>query len=102
MGWLLHAVVWVRHDAAAWHPFIPAAAVLVVCGLRGWIFLRWTPYVAPLAALGVALCGPLNSLVTKAQTAPIGVLALGGSLLLFALGTATALTKHRWHRGDTN
>lgn len=102
MGWLLHAVVWVRYDAAAWHPFIPAAAVLVVCGLRGWIFLRWTPYVAPLAALGVALCGPLNSLVTKAQTAPIGVLALGGSLLLFTLGTATALTKHRWHRGDTN
>ena len=62
--------------------------------------LPWSPVVVPGTALGVALCGPANALVALLQTAPVGVLALGGSLLLFALGTAGALTKHRWHKAD--
>lgn len=104
LGWLMHSVAWVRDDAAFWHPLVTAGVVLIVCGLRGLVFQRWTPLVAPGAALAVALCGPLNFLLLKIQTAPVGVLALGGSLVLFAIGTAAALTKHRWHKtgGDLN
>jgi hypothetical protein len=99
--WLVHSVVWLRDDATVWHSLIAAGAVLTVCGLRGLIFQRWTPLVVPGMAVGVALCGPLNLLLTKLQTTPVGLLALGGSLVLFAIGTAAALTKHRWHKtGD--
>jgi hypothetical protein len=97
-GWLIHSAVWLRDDAAIWHPLATAGAVLIVCGLRGLVFQRWTPLVVPGMAVGVALCGPLNLLLMKLQTTPVGVLALGGSLVLFAIGTAAALTKHRWHK----
>lgn len=96
-GWLMHSMLWVRDDAAVWHPLVTAGAVLIVCGLRGLVFQRWTPLVAPGTAAAVALCGPMHVLLLKVQTAPVGMLALGGSLMLFAIGTAAALTKHRWH-----
>ena len=99
-GWLIHSLAWVRDDAAWWQPMLVGTLVLIVFGLRGWIFLRWSPVVVPGTALGVAVCGPANALLALLQTAPVGVLALGGSLLLFALGTAGALTKHRWHKAD--
>jgi len=96
--WLIHSLIWVRQDAVIWQPFTAAGVVLFVCWSRGFVFHRWSPLVVPGSALAVALSGPANLLVTKIQTAPVGVLALAGSLLLFALGTAAALTKHRWHK----
>jgi hypothetical protein len=95
-GWLIHSVIWVRADAAVWHPLITAGAVLFTCWFRGFVFQRWTPLVVPGTSLAVALCGPMNFLVMKLQTTPAGVTAIAASFLLFAVGTTLALTKHRW------
>ena len=101
-GWLIHSVVWVRDDAALWHPLAMAGAVLLACWFRGFVFQRWRPLVVPGTAGVVALCGPLNFLLMKLQSAPVGVTAIAASFLLFAIGTAVALTKHRWHKtGET-
>lgn len=98
VGWVIHSVIWVRDDAAIWHPLAVSSAVLVGVGLRGLVFQRWTPLVVPLSALLVAFTGPANFVITKLLTAPAGVTAIFGSFLLFAIGTAVALTKHRWHK----
>lgn len=99
-GWLIHSMFWVRDTAVLWQPATMAGTLLLVCWFRGFVFRRWTPLIVPGTGLAVALCGPANLLVLKIQTAPSGVLALAGSLLLFAAGTAAALTKHRWHKLD--
>jgi hypothetical protein len=44
----------------------------------------------------VAACGPANFALSKLAAAPLGVLAILASFVLFALGTAVALLKHRW------
>jgi hypothetical protein len=97
-SWLIHSVIWVRDDAAVWHPLATAGAVLLVIWFRGFVFQRWTPLVVPGTAAAVALCGPINLLVVKLQTTPTGVIAIASSFLLFAVGTTVALTKHRWHK----
>ena len=100
--WLVHSVAWVRDDAALWQSLATAGAVLVMCGLRGVVFQRWTPLVVPGMAAVVALCGPINFLLLKLQSTPVGVLAIIGSFLLLAAGTALALTKHRWRKNEMN
>jgi len=52
----------------------------------------------PLAATAVILAGPAKLLAQVAFQAPIGMLAIAASFLLFAAGTAAALTRHLWHR----
>lgn len=100
-GWLVHSVDWVRDGASSWQLLTLPAVVLFVFWFRGFVFQRWTPRIVPITGLAVATCGPMNLLVARIQTTPPGVLALAGSLVLFALGTAAALTKHRWHKaGD--
>ena len=98
--WLIHSVVWVRTEAVVWHPLVVAGIVLCCCWFRGFMFQSWTPLVVPITAALVALCGPLNFLLLKLQTAPSGVLALAASFVLFGCGTAAALTKHRWHKAS--
>ena len=53
----------------------------------------WGPRIVPIAALLVALSGPADAGVHRLQTAPIGILAMIGSFLLFVVGTLAALTK---------
>jgi hypothetical protein len=96
--WILHTIVWVRTDAAMWMPCIPGAIVsgayLITQFLRG----RWDTFILPAASIVTVLSGPGNALIQAIQSAPMGLLAVVGSFLLFALGTVAALTKHRWHR----
>jgi hypothetical protein len=99
--WVSHAVIWVRSDTALWAPCIPGGLVLV-----GYLFMQllrggWGYLVLPAASILVVLSGPGNYLVGMLQYAPAGLLAVVGSFLLFALGTAAALTKHRWHRSHS-
>lgn len=101
-GWVIHSFIWLGNGAAFWHPLAMAGALLFVWWLRGFVFLRWSPWVVPGAAVLVALCGPAKFALQQLQTTPIGVTAILGSFLLFALGTALALTKHRWHKNGTN
>jgi hypothetical protein len=96
--WVAHASVWVRDDAAFWHPVAAAAVVLVAWWFRGFVFRIWFPLIVPVASALVALVRPVNVACVKLQTAPVGVMAIVASFLLFAAGTAAALTKHRWSR----
>jgi hypothetical protein len=75
-----------------------AGLVLLAWATRGWLIQHWRPLAIPVAAGLVMVCGPANWAVTKTQTTPAGVLAMIGSLALFGVGTAVALTKHRWHK----
>ena len=96
--WVAQALMWVRDGAIFWHPLALAGVVLFVWWFRGFVFRIWSPVVVPFAAASVALCSPANFACVKLQTAPVGVIAIVASFLLFAAGTAAALTKHRWHR----
>ena len=57
-------------------------------------------FILPAASILTVLSGPGNYLLSRVHSAPTGLLALAGSFVLFALGTAAALTKHRWHRNS--
>jgi hypothetical protein len=99
--WVAHAIIWVRSDTAMWAPCVPGGLVLagylitqLLRGGRGHLVL-------PAASIMVVLSGPGNYLVGILQYAPAGLLAVVGSFGLFALGTAVALTKHRWHRSHS-
>lgn len=96
--WVAHTVIWVRSGAAMWEPCIPGglvfASYLVTQLLRG----GRGSLILPAASILVVLSDPGNSLIGVLQCAPAGLLAVFGSFLLFALGTAAALTKHRWHQ----
>ena len=98
IGWVLHTFVWVRGGAGFLEALVPAVILLTVWGLRGWLSRCWRPLIFPIAATLALLCGPVHFLTSKIPTVPTGLLYLAGSLVLFALGTAVALTKHRWHK----
>lgn len=96
--WVTHSIVWVRSDAAMWTPCITGGIVLAGYLIKQLLRGRWDSLILPAASIVVVLSGPGNHLADTAQTAPTGLLAVIGSFLLFALGTAVALTKHRWDR----
>jgi len=100
--WVLHGFVWARAGGAFVPPLVIAALAVCVWGCRGFLFQIWRPLAIPAAAALVALSHPMNFVLLKTQTAPVGVLAVIGSFVLFALGTAAALTKHRWHKVEIN
>jgi hypothetical protein len=98
--WVLHAVIWVRLGDVLWMPCIPGGIVLAAYVLKQLLRGRWDQFILPAASILTVLSGPGNYLIERMQTAPGGLLAVIGSFLLFALGTAVALTKHRWHHSD--
>jgi len=100
LAWVGHTLAWAHDGVAFGQPFAVAAGVGLVWWCRGMVFQSWQPLVIPIAAGLVAVCHPLNLAVVQAQTTPVGVLAVVGSFALFAIGTAAALTKHRWHRAE--
>jgi hypothetical protein len=104
----LTAAVWVI-DSFAWaHMGGPG---LALAGLGLLVFVVWAVtrqlrfvrglWVVGGAGLGVLVSSPLDAVGRWVVTAPAGLLAVGGSLALFVLGTGFALTKHRWHKTAT-
>lgn len=96
--WIVHSIVWIRDCAGFWQPLAVGVAVLALCWSPWFVFRRRVPVAVPVAAAMVALSGPANLAVIELQSTHIGILAIGGSFLLFALGTGLALTKRRWLR----
>lgn len=96
--WVLHALLWVHLGGAMWMPCIFAGTVFA-----SWILAtllqsrRDALIILPAASLVVILAGPGNSLIGTMRSTPTAVLAVGGSFVLFALGTVAALTKNRLH-----
>jgi hypothetical protein len=96
--WVTHAFVWMAVGGEMWMPCTTAGVVLGTYFVARLLRGRWDLIILPAASILTVLSGPGNALVLYLQSAPLGLLAMIGSLLLFALGTAAALTKHRWHR----
>jgi hypothetical protein len=104
----LTAVVWVL-DSYGWaHTGGPGVALaafgLLVLG--AWVIARQLQLVRGLWLVGVSgllvlVSDPLDAAGVWVMAAPAGLLAVLGSLVLFGMGTAAALTKHRWHKPAT-
>jgi hypothetical protein len=96
--WVAHSFIWLHTGGMAWMTCAVAALILA-----GYLAARlrtgsWGPAPVPIAAVLVVLSGPIDFAVSRVQNAPVGVLAVIGSFLLFGLGTLAALTKHRWNK----
>lgn len=96
--WVAETILWVRSGAAMWMPCIPGGIVFAGYLLTQLLRGRWDSLIIlPAASISAVLSGPGNFLFDALQSAPGGLLAIIASFLLFALGTAVALTKHHWH-----
>ncbi|HEX4265303.1 MAG TPA: hypothetical protein VH597_13280 [Verrucomicrobiae bacterium] len=98
--WVMHTIIWVRGDTAMWMPCIPGGIVLGAYLITQLLRGRWDLFILPAASILTVLSGPGYAFILFLERAPAGLLAVIGSFLLFAFGTAAALTKHRWHRSD--
>jgi hypothetical protein len=97
--WVGIALLWMDPGPGqGWMPCFSGALVLGVFYLRQICFRRSGPLVVPMAAVLVALSGPVDSLAAGVREWPAGLLAVVGSFTLFTLGTAAALTRHLWHK----
>ncbi len=101
VSWVMHSMIWARGGVGFLHPTLAGALVLTICGVRWFVKLNWQPLVVPVAAMLVMLCSPANHLLLKLEGTPAGVIAIASSFALFAAGTVTAFTRHRWHGNGT-
>jgi hypothetical protein len=96
--WVVYSFVWMRFDGQWWMPGIFGLIVLGGCLIARYFRGRWDQLAMPVAALLVLASGPGDFLFERLRAMPAGLLAVIGSFLLFGVGTALALTKHRWHQ----
>ena len=96
--WVLHACFWMRFGGGAWMVCAVAAPVLGVYLVARVLSGRWGSLVVPGAAFLVMLTGPGDFTASEIQSAPVGLLAVIGSFLLFGVGTLVAMSRNRWLR----
>jgi hypothetical protein len=96
--WVGHSLVWTQSGGAFWMLLCVAGPVLLLTLINRFFSGHFGPIIVPVAAIVVLLCSPGDLVVSKAQAAPFGLLAILCSFGLFAIGTVSALTKHRWDR----
>lgn len=100
IGWVFHAGMWTYGGAWLEAGVTGGAAMLVAAA---WVIL-WRlrdvqgPWIIPVAAGLTLLSAPGNWFVRSGSA---GLLAMAGSVVLFAFGIVVAWTRHRWeHRVD--
>jgi hypothetical protein len=99
--WVLQSFIWMSSDTGQfWMPFLPAAVVLGTCFACPLYRFEWKKSAVPVAAFLVMLSGPVSAAIAGVRTAPVGLLAVCGSFLLFGFGTIAALTRHHWHKPE--
>jgi hypothetical protein len=96
--WVGHTFCWMHTTGSLWMSCCTAAPLIVAYGLARLLTGEWGPGILPIAVLLVILSSPAGSGAVRLKTVPTGVLAVIGSFVLFAIGTAAALTRHRWHK----
>jgi len=94
--WAAHAVVWMHTTGSLWMACCMAAPLIVAYGVTRLLAGEWGPRILPIAVLLVILSGPADSSAVKLRTFSTGLLAMTASFALFAIGTAAAVTRHRW------
>jgi hypothetical protein len=95
--WFLNAAAWVHNYSWRTDVSVTASALIL---LGAWFAIwragRERPDLAiATAATGVTLCAPTDWLVRHGSP---GLIALAGSLFLFAIGFTVAWTRHRWEQ----
>lgn len=96
--WIVHSVIWTHATGRPWMPCLLALTVLAIYLVARVLRGDWSARIIPLAASLVILAGPAELGGNKLETFPTGLLSVIGSFLLFVMGTAAALTRHRWHK----
>lgn len=96
VGWVLVSAGFHLAGAAGWTLSLPGLGVAVVA-----LAIRWWTRSAPVAVvLGaaalVSAMAPVAGACRLVASAPGGLLAMVGSLVLFAAGTALAFTRNLW------
>ena len=94
-AWMADAGVWTRE--LRWEGILTVGAAAMIV-LAAWLLFWWLrkerrSVALPVAALVVLSSGPANWLMRHGSD---GLLALLGSLVLFAAGIVVAWTRHRW------
>ena len=101
VAWVAHAWWWVMKSGAeaGWMTGGLAFAALSIYGIHRLCGGARQPWLLP-AATSILLSGPASYTGHGLMSAPVGVAALLGSLVLFAAGTTLALTRPRWVQGS--
>lgn len=99
LAWLAHSIVWLRLVGvdANWPVLLGSLLVLGLVVLARLLQGQWSHRLVTGSAALVALAVPANFVVEVLRITPSGHLAVLGSFLLFAVGTALAWTKPRWN-----
>lgn len=97
LAWITDACVWTRDTRWQGIVFVSATAIAVLAAwwLAWWLRKERGPLVLPAGAVVVLCAGPGNWLARHGSE---GLLAVLGSLVLFAVGIVVAWTRHRWER----
>ncbi len=97
--WIAHSLLWTllsENTIAMWATGCFALSVLITYFAVRAIFGGWGTRVVPYSAAVVLLSTPVQRLVFLLRDTSTGLLILIFSFILFALGTALALNRHRW------
>jgi hypothetical protein len=96
--WIWHGAVWLLMDPASAElgAFLLGLSVVVIYFCARAVVGIWGPRIVPYAGVVVMSIGPAWKAALWLLESPAGVLVLIGSFVLFAAGTALAVTKQRW------
>jgi len=96
LAWIAHSLVWTHVYGAGWRACTIAVPVLGVWLAFRWLRGQWGPIAVFLASVLVLLSARGHVAAVQLESAPVGLLAVIGSFVIFGLGTLGAITKHRW------
>lgn len=99
--WVMASLLWMESPSSRfWMPCIPGLLVLAAYLAVQMLSGKWRHPVIPAAAVLVTISGPGIATTNHLVSLPAGLLAVGGSFLLFGLGTVAALTRSHWHKPE--
>lgn len=100
ISWTIHTIAWVNQSGglAFWQAHLGMVALASGYLLHRVLTGHWGAASLPLACGLVVLSSPAIKLIAFMKTAPVGLLAMFGSLGLFALGTIAAITRSKWEK----
>jgi hypothetical protein len=98
LAWLGNSFCWLWDDGATsfWGVLLSGVMVFIAGLVIRWICGRWTHRLIPFAALAAMVMPPGFKAGEMLTHAPVGLMILLASFLLFAVGIMTALTRTRW------
>jgi hypothetical protein len=97
LAWVAHAITWSVAARAPWSLSLVGLSVLFAMAIV-WRYSRASRVVfIGAAALAITLVVPAHLIALQVTSIPSGILAVLGSFVLLAIGTAVALTRKHWH-----